>query len=239
MFKALARVIVGFILACIAAGLAKVLFVVTPVELVSVPSSTFPQKATDLAVLAMLTATHTAIFSATFALVATGIAEWLSLRSPLFYVTTGIAIALLGFFAQYSSEVGGQPTIFNSYALAAYITAGLIAGLVYWALAGRKAGVAAREAAPQPAPASRPRIIVEKSPVETGAVRKGWASKLKGAPRDGAAGGNVSAVEAAEETIAAGPADNKVRADTPAKGSVPVTKPPAAARADDPAPSND
>lgn len=211
MFRALARVISGFLLACLAAGLVKVLFVMTPVELVSVPSSAFPDKATDLGLLALLTATHTAIFAATFALVATGIAEWLSIRAPLYYLTSGAAIALLGFFAQYSSEVGGQPTILNTYAMTAYLAAGLIAGFVYWVLAGRYAGYT-RSAegsadADDETVAKRPRIIVEKSPSETPVKRTGWAAKRLQNPDD------------------SGTADGAAKAEGTGSTSVPVTRP--------------
>ncbi len=212
MFRALARVIAGFLIACLAAGLVKVLFVMTPVELASVPSSAFPEKASDMGLLALLTATHTAIFAATFALVTTGIAEWLSIRSALYYLTSGAAIALLGFFAQYSSEVGGQPTILNTYAMTAYVAAGLIAGLIYWVLAGRYAGYTRHAEAgvtetAETTAAKRPRIIVEKSPAETPVKRTGWAAKRL--------------AQSNEASAADSPAIEK-DAGTP---SVPVTKP--------------
>lgn len=180
MLKAASRVIVGFVLACLTAGLVTVLFVRTPVQLASVPSSAFPQQATDVAVLALLTATHTGIFAAIFALVATILAEWFSIRSSLYYAVAGGAISLLGFFAQYSSEVAGQATIFNSYAMLAYLSAGVAAGLVYWAAAGHRAGhqddgsyVLATAADDD----DRPRIIVEKSSDEIEPPRRSWAMK--------------------------------------------------------------
>ena len=168
VLRTLLRVVFGFILACIAAGLVQVLFVWTPAEIASVPSSNLPAQATSTAELALLTATHFAIFSAAFALIAAGIAEWLTLRGVGYWLAAGMGIALLGFFAQYSSEVAGQPSILNNYALQAYLTAGLFGGLVYWVVAGSHSGHAP---APETAPAgaaesARPRIIVETQPRE-------------------------------------------------------------------------
>lgn len=140
MFKILVRVTIGFILACIAAGLVTVLFVTTPAELMAIPSEALPEKASQTLVWGLLAATHTAIFAAAFTLIAAGIAEWQKISGLGYYVLVGAVIALLGFYAQYTSEVAGQATIFNSYAMTAFATAGLIAGLVYWLVAGRYAG---------------------------------------------------------------------------------------------------
>lgn len=218
MFKALARVLGGFGLACLAAGLVKVLFVMTPVQLAGIPNSAFPTTAGDMSVLVLLAATHTAIFSATFAFVATGVGEWLSLRSPLYYVTGGAVIAILGFFAQYSSEAGGQPTIFNAYALAAFLTAGVIAGLVYWGAAGKHAGPGAADANTGAAALtkSRPRIIVEKSPSEGDAQRRSWATRAKAARA-------MVAENAGETSTPAGPA-------APSAGAAPQAAQPSKAK---------
>ncbi|MFN0219813.1 MAG: hypothetical protein ACKVP4_13480 [Hyphomicrobium sp.] len=137
MFRTLARVVLGFVLACIAAGLTTVLFVITPNDLMAAPS---PEKTTQAIIWGLLAATHSAIFAAAFALIATGVAEWLGLRGLVYYLLAGTGIALLGFYAQYASEVAGQPTIYNGYAATAFIAAGLVAGFVYWLSAGRYAG---------------------------------------------------------------------------------------------------
>lgn len=140
MFKMLVRVTIGFILACIAAGLVTVLFVTTPAELLALPSQALPEKASQTLVWGLLAATHAAIFAATFTLIAAGIGEWQKIRGLGYYLIAGVGIAALGFYAQYASEVAGQPTIYNSYAMTAFATAGLIAGFVYWLIAGRYAG---------------------------------------------------------------------------------------------------
>ncbi len=140
MMRTLVRVVSGFILACITAGLVMVLFVTTPAELMSLKADAFPERASQTLIWGLLTATHSALFAAAFVLIATGIAEYMSLRNLPYYLAAGVVISLLGFAAQYSSEVIGQPTVLNNYALKAFLTAGFFAGLTYWLLAGRFAG---------------------------------------------------------------------------------------------------
>ena len=166
IIKTLARILAGFLLASFIAGLVQVMYVWTPAELASVPSAAFPAKAGNTLELALLAATHSAIFGAAFALIAAGIAEWLSIRSIGYFLFAGTAIALLGFTAQYASEVSGQPTILNNYALQAYLTAGFFAGLAYWLAAGHRAGAHDRDDDERSAKSDEPRqrIIVEKTP---------------------------------------------------------------------------
>lgn len=163
MIRTFARVFIGFLLACLTAGLVTVLFVTTPADLMGVSADAFPEKALQTLVWGLLTATHSALFAAAFAFIATGIAEWMSIRSLPYYLLIGIGIALLGFIAQYSSEVSGQPTVLNNYALKAFATAGFFAGLVYWLAAGRFAGAARGSAAKVTLskPAVPPRIVVK------------------------------------------------------------------------------
>ena len=167
IIKTLSRILAGFLLACFVAGLVQVMYVWTPAELASVPSAAFPAKAGSTFELALLAATHSAIFGAAFALIAAGIAEWLSIRSIGYFLFAGTAIALLGFTAQYASEVSGQPTILNNYALQAYLTSGFFAGLAFWLAAGHRAGEHRRDDDNEQSRMTsepRQRIIVEKSP---------------------------------------------------------------------------
>lgn len=140
MIRTLARIAIGFVLACIVAGLVMVLFVTTPADLMSVSAEAFPEKAGQTLVWGLLTATHSALFAAAFALIAIGIAEWMSMRNLPYYLIIGVLISLLGFSAQYASEVSGQPTVLNNYALKAFLAAGFFAGLIYWMVSGRFAG---------------------------------------------------------------------------------------------------
>jgi hypothetical protein len=128
------RVLSGFILACLAAGLVKVLF--------AFPPSDNQLALTDIIDYAMPIATHSAIFAAPFALIAIAIAEWQRWRDWAYYAASGLAIALIGFFAQYQSEtaVQGWSILNNNYPLIAFLTSGLVSGLVYWLFSGRLAG---------------------------------------------------------------------------------------------------
>lgn len=134
------RIFFGFLLACLVAGIVTVLFVDTPVELSQLAGIPLVEKFTELTVLALRVATHSAIFAAPFALIALLVAEWAHLRNWLYYAVVGMVIAALGFSLQYSSEIEGQPTIINNYAIMAYLTTGFLAGFAYWLFAGRRAG---------------------------------------------------------------------------------------------------
>jgi hypothetical protein len=84
----------------------------------------------SLGLLTLLAATQSAVFALPFAILAVLVAVWLPIRSRLYFVACGLLIALAGFSAQYVSEAGAQ-TIYNSYALAAYVCSGLAGGLAY------------------------------------------------------------------------------------------------------------
>jgi hypothetical protein len=143
------RVLLGFALACLAAGLTMVLFVYTPLELAREHAG---DRMSEAGLLALAVATHTAMFAAPFALIGAGFAEWRRIGGWLYYVLVGIAIAAGGFAAQSWTESGGeaQGSILNSYAVAAFLVTGGVAGLVYWLCAGRRAS--ARDGRQMPAP---------------------------------------------------------------------------------------
>jgi hypothetical protein len=134
------RVLFGFIVACLVAGVAIVAFVVTPADIASLPSNVQPERLSSAGMLSLLAATHSAIFAFPWALLAIIIGEWLSVRSWIYYALVGIAIALGGFGAEYLTEVGGEPTIVNDYAFRAFLTVGFFGGFAYWLAAGRRAG---------------------------------------------------------------------------------------------------
>jgi hypothetical protein len=133
------RIVIGFVLACLAAGIAMVLFVYTPGEFAADMSG---DRLSEAGILALAAATYTAIFAAPFAVIGACFAEWRSVASWTYYALVGVAIAAIGFLAQLSSEAGGEPTIVNSYALTAFLITGFIGGLVYWLFSGRHAGPA-------------------------------------------------------------------------------------------------
>jgi hypothetical protein len=149
------RVLVGFALACLAAGFSMVLFVYTPLELAREHAG---DRILEACLLALAVATHAAIFAAPFALLGASFAEWRRIGGSLYYALLGIAIAAVGFAAQSWTESGGENggSIRNSYAVMAFLIAGVIAGLVYWLSAGRLAS--AREGsrlAPKPSSPSQ------------------------------------------------------------------------------------
>ena len=152
----LLRVLFGFIVACLVAGVVTVAFVVTPADIANLPPDAQPERLGNAGILALLAATHSAIFAFPFAIIAIGIAELSHVRSRIYYALVGIAIALGGFAAAYLNEVSGQPSILNGYALAAYLAVGVAGGLAYWLAAGRRAGGKRGDAPPPPAAAAEP-----------------------------------------------------------------------------------
>lgn len=135
MIMSVLRVLVGFALACIAGALIKLGFS-TPNDVLTDD----PDKLSWSLEQVLLAATHSAVFSAPFALVAAAIGEWQSIRSWVYYALAGIAIAIAGYIAIYSGETAGPNSIVNQYATIAYLCSGLVAGWVYWLISGRNAG---------------------------------------------------------------------------------------------------
>jgi hypothetical protein len=160
------RVIMGFVLASLAAGLTLVLFVYTPLELAKLSAEAAGSRLGEAGLLALATATHSAVFAAPFALVAALIGEWRAIRNPAAYALIGVAIAALGFFFQYRSEAAGELSILNSYALSAFALAGLAGGIVYWLCAGRSAA------------GRRPTKVVAQAQAPTAPVGSSTAAEL-------------------------------------------------------------
>jgi hypothetical protein len=147
MIGRILRVLVGLIVTYLAAGLTLVLFVYTPAELAS---SMAGDRMSEAGLLALAVATHSAVFSAPLALIAVIVGEGQEIGSIVFYVLMGVVIATIGFLAQFWGEVGVDASIINSYAVLAFLVTGMVAGAVYWLLAGRFA------AAPVPREPARP-----------------------------------------------------------------------------------
>jgi hypothetical protein len=136
MIRGMFRVLIGFVLACLAAGLTIVLFVYTPLELATELAG---ERISEASLLALAAATHSAVFAAPFALIGAGFGEWQRIGSWLYYALIGIAIATIGFLAQFWTEADGEASIVNSYAVVAFIVTGFVAGIVYWLFSGRNA----------------------------------------------------------------------------------------------------
>lgn len=131
----LLRVVFGFLIACLAAGLVQVLFAVTPTELVNANDDRLGVALNW----GLLSATQIAVFAAPFALLAVIISESQGVRSFAFHALVAMAIAVGGFGLIFATESPTEATIVNSYAMAAYLTSGFIGGLTYWLFAGRRA----------------------------------------------------------------------------------------------------
>ncbi|MEZ5844983.1 MAG: hypothetical protein R3D27_14785 [Hyphomicrobiaceae bacterium] len=130
------RVIFGFVLACLAAGAVKVAFAVTPAEL----AQASPDRLWQAGEWALLAATETAVFAAPFALIAVLLAEWLGIRTFAYHGIIGILIAAAGFAVLISGQSPETAGLANSYAIAAFLSTGLVAGVVYWLFSGRLSG---------------------------------------------------------------------------------------------------
>lgn len=132
---AVLRVLIGFAVACLAAGFVQVLFAVTPAELVVAGDDRIGEAATW----GLLSATQIAVFAAPFALLAAIVSEWQGIRSFAFHAIVAMVIAVAGFGLIHATESTSEASIVNSYAMAAYLTSGFVGGLVYWLFAGRSA----------------------------------------------------------------------------------------------------
>ena len=129
----LLRVIVGFVLACLAAGAVQVLFAVTPAELIDAGTDYWSQGGLWV----LESATILGIFALPFVIPSIILSEWIGVRSFAYYGFIGIAIAIGGFGAITMGESPDAPSIINSYAMAAFLTTGLVGGFAYWLFAGR------------------------------------------------------------------------------------------------------
>jgi hypothetical protein len=127
------RVIIGFMAASFAAAAVQVLFALTPAEL----AEAGPSYWTEGGILLLSAATVTALFGAPFALLSALFSEMRGIRSFAYHGIVGIAIALIGHALLYSGQNVNEPTIVNSYAAAAFLTAGFVGGFAYWLFAGR------------------------------------------------------------------------------------------------------
>lgn len=136
MFAALFRILFGLVFAALVAGGVQVLFALTPAEL----ASGSPQLLQSAAQLWLDTSLVNLVFAAPFVFLAGIIAEGFGVRSFSFHALAGIFIALAGLGVLYSGEQLGDPTLANSYAIAAYLTAGFFGGIAYWLVSGRFSG---------------------------------------------------------------------------------------------------
>jgi hypothetical protein len=148
-------ILVGYVLACVAFAVVIVAFVFTPAEIVTLPSDAAADRLAIAGNHVLLSATQVAFIAAPLALIAALIAEWRGIREWLYFAAVGLMISVVGFLAQYVSELQGQPSIVNNYAMAAFLCGGFVAGIVYWLVVGRTAG-GKRMPSDGPVPSSSP-----------------------------------------------------------------------------------
>lgn len=142
MILSVLRVLIAFALACIAGAAIQLAFA-APNDVLTDD----PDRLSWSLEQVLLAATHSAVFSAPFALVAAAIGEWQAIRSWVYYALAGTAISIAGFIALYSGETSTTNSIVNQYAAIAYLCSGLVGGWVYWLFSGRYAGEAEATAA--------------------------------------------------------------------------------------------
>jgi hypothetical protein len=147
-------ILIGYVLACVAFSMVIVAFVFTPAEIVALPPDAAASRLAMAGQHALLSATQVMIIASPLALIAALIAEWRGIREWLYFAAVGLSIAVVGFLAQYVSELQGQPTIVNNYAMTAFLCGGFVAGMVYWLIVGRTSG--RLRPPPTDAPASAP-----------------------------------------------------------------------------------
>jgi hypothetical protein len=139
MFWRVIRILIAFVLACLAAAAALVAFAYAPIDWRSVQAELTGERLSNAAVFALSATPWIVLSAAAPALAGVAYAEAHKIAGVMFYATVGFGIAAAGFFLQHTGEMPGGPGIFHAYALIAFLTAGVLGGIVYWAIAGRYA----------------------------------------------------------------------------------------------------
>lgn len=153
MIAALLRGLIGFIVACLVAGLVQAGFATAP-EVLD-PSRPELRELAEVALGRTLVAAQLlALFAAPFVMVAAPILEWSKLRSVRAYMGLGLGIAVVGLVELYISEAADQPTIANWYAVTTLACSGLAGGFVYGLLAGKAAAPTQIQSVATPLPAA-------------------------------------------------------------------------------------
>ena len=149
------RILTGFALASFAAAATLVLFIYAPSDWASPGADLTGARLSEAGYFALIITPWVALSAALPALAGVALAEARHIAGSTFYVLAGIATAAAGFLVQHWSEPPGGLGIFQAYALIAFLAAGLIGGLVYWASSGRYVARAA-SAAPKTSPPGTP-----------------------------------------------------------------------------------
>jgi hypothetical protein len=147
VFGRIVRVAWGFALACLAAAATLVAFVYAPGNWATLGAELSGERLSEAGFFALAITPHVIVSAALPAVLTAIYAETRKISGWPFYGLAGIGVGLVGFFLQHLTEAPDPESIFQAYALIAFLTAGLIGGLVYWAASGRSAAQAAAPAA--------------------------------------------------------------------------------------------
>ncbi len=139
MLLRVVRILIGFALASFAAAATLVLFVYAPGDLASLSTDLNGARLSAAGYFALMSTPWVALCAALPAFAGVLFAETRKVAGWTFYALAGIATAGAGFLVQHWSEPPGELSIFQAYALIAFLAAGLVGGLVYWASSGRYA----------------------------------------------------------------------------------------------------
>lgn len=169
MLRRILRILVGFVLASLAAAAATVAFADIQ-ELRALSTDTARQLMPTFGERVLFAAFQGALFSTPIAAIGILVGEWRRIQSWTYYTLLALAITFLGFMAWSSYEVAGEPTIVNNYAMTAFLTTGFVGGIVYWLFSGRNAG----------SPAARRRYDFVKTPADS--AREGGSAPKKTEP---------------------------------------------------------
>ncbi len=140
MLSGVSRVVIGFVAAVLAAATVQVLFAHPPAEIIDTGALAGRRSLAGGMDYLLQVAAIIGVFALSFVAIAVAVSEGLHVQGLPFYLVTGLGIAGMGLYARMKGEDPGDPSILNAYAMLAYATAGLAGGVVYWWLAGWRAG---------------------------------------------------------------------------------------------------
>jgi hypothetical protein len=130
---------IGLMLAMVAAGLTLAVGWVTPYWF---GAESDPMESAMFLILAFFATGLAATFTLLPAFMLALVAEIFTIRSALIYAALGAGIGLLAYYgADFSHRLDNTTDIAPiGHALELVVAAGIVEGLVYWAIAGRNAG---------------------------------------------------------------------------------------------------
>lgn len=130
MRRAIWQILAGFALACITAALLALI----------IDRSSGALALNGLIPRLLLSALDLAVWAFPGAIIAICISEWLGLRSALYHLLAGAAVALLGVALKYGGVPVGLISGTGTGWRAPILTMGVLGGLAYWGMRGRFAG---------------------------------------------------------------------------------------------------